>query len=133
MVDTFIFAPDRNVPETLPREAATAMSFNGWSFTARPTTPYQRKFKITLHGMRWYTNPTTGLWDTATNPNFNARLLEMFYEAHETWDPFTFNHQHFGPLLVRFANAVTVPKGRENSGGFIDAFEIQLIHHNPGY
>ena len=133
MAGTFTFAPDRNVPETLPREPASAMSLNGWQFTARPTTPYQRTFKVTLYGMRWYTNPTTGLWDTTTNPNFNARLLEMFYEANETWDPFAWNHQHFGPQTVRFKNAVTIPKGESNSNGLIAPFEIQLIQHNPGY
>lgn len=134
MVDTFNFAPERNVPETLPRDGgANSVQLNGWTFTSRPTVPYQRRYKLTLHGMRWYTDQATGLWDVTTNPNFNARLLEQFYETHETWDPFNFPHQHFGTLLVRFNAPVTVPAGAANSGGLIPAFELQLIEHNPGY
>lgn len=132
-MDIFDFAPDRNVPETLPRDAASGMTMNGWNFSARPTTPYQRTYRVTLHGMRWYTHPVTGLWDVTTNRFFNARRLEEFYERHETWDPFTWYHQHFGELTVRFKNPLTVPKGEINSGGLIPAFEMQLIHHNPSY
>lgn len=132
-MDTFSFCPDRMVAETLPRDAPqSVMSLNGWQFTARPTTPYQRKLKVTLHGLRWYTQ-ANGLYDTTTNPTFNARLLEQFYEAHETWDPFLFNHPHFGTMTVRFAATLAVPAGLPNSGGLIGPVEVNFIHHNPGF
>lgn len=132
---TFTFAPSRNVPVTLPRDngGATVMSMNGWQFTSKPTTPYQRKFKVTLHGMRWYLNATTGLYDTTTNPTFNARALEIFYEQNEQWNPFVFPHQHFGNLDCRFAAPLQVPEAIPNSNGLIAPFEMTLIHHNPGY
>jgi hypothetical protein len=130
----FDFCPDRNVPENLPREGSpTTMSTGGWQFSARPTTPYQRRMKLTLHGLRWYVDAATGRYDYTTNPTFNARALERFYEAHELWRPFTLPHQHFGDMTVRFAQALTVPAGEANSGGFIKPFEVMLIHHNPGY
>lgn len=134
MADIFDFCPGRNVPETLPRDAPqSTMSLGGWQFSSRPTTPYQRKFKLTLHGLRWYLDEDTGRYDFETNPQFNARALERFYETHETWAPFTLKHQHFGDLTVRFANPVIVPAGEVNSGGFIKPVEVTFIHHNPGY
>jgi hypothetical protein len=134
MPEIFSFCPGRNVPETLPREAPqSTMSMGGWQFSARPTTPYQKKIKLTLHGLRWYLNSATGLYDFTTNPTFNARNLEMFYERHETWLPFTLPHQHFGDMLVRFAAPLTVPRGEVNAGGFIAPVEATFIHHNPGY
>jgi hypothetical protein len=132
-MDVFNFAPDRNVPQTLPRDApTTAVSLGGWQFNARPTTPYQRKFTVTLYGMRWYFR-SDGTFDDKMNVNFNARALEMFYEQHETWSPFTFRHQHFGPLVCRFNAPLQVPPGIKNSGGLIDTVEVSLIHHNPGF
>lgn len=133
-METFDFCPGYNVPENLPRDAPqSTMSLGGWQFSARPTTPYQRKMKITLHGLRWYLDEDTGLYDTTTNPEFNARVLEKFYEVHETWSPFLIEHQHFGTMTVRFASPLTVPAGDMNSGGRIKPVEVMLIHHNPGY
>lgn len=131
---TFNFCPERNVPETLPREGNnSAVTMNSWQFNAKPTTPYVRKFKVTLHGLVWYLNQATGLYDSTTNPNFNARALEIFYEQHETWRPFVFNHQHFGPLNCRFSAPLTVPAGLKDSGGRLGPIEMTLIQHNPGY
>lgn len=133
-MDRFLFCTGRNVPETLPRDAPqTAMSMNGWQFSSRPTTPYQRKFKLTLHGLRWYLDPGTDYYDPASNYQFNAAALEKFYQDHETWSPFILPHQHIGDLVVRFFSPVTVPAGEQNSGGFIKPVEVTFIHHNPGY
>lgn len=134
-MDTFDFCPNRYVPETLPREGgASTVSMNGWQFSAKPNTPYQRRFKITLHGLRWYLNGS-GYYDNTTNPTFNAKRLEEFYERNETWQSFLFQHQHIGPtpFECRFLNPVAVPAGLANSGGFLAPLEIQLIHHNPSY
>jgi hypothetical protein len=133
-METFDFCPDRNIPETLPRETSnSSMSMNGWNFSARPTTPYQRKFKISLQGVRWYLDPVTGLYDPLANPKFNAHALEKFYARHETWNPFIFKHQHIGDLVVRFASPLIVPAAKANSGGLIDPIEMMLLHHNPGF
>jgi len=132
-MDTFNFCPNSLVPKILPPDPTSVVSMNGWQATSKPSIPYQKRFSVMLHGLRWYTNKTTGLFDTATNPTVNARVLEMFYEAHQNWDPFLWTHPHLGQLTCRFNTAVQIPPGKENSGGFIDAFEIQLIHHNPSF
>lgn len=132
MAGTFDFAPDRHVPVTLPPEPMQTVSMNGWTFSAKPTVPYVRKFRLTLHGMRWYLQGN-GLFDVTTNPSFNARRLEAFYEANGTWDNFAYAHPHFGTMQCRFASAVSIPEGLPNSGGLIDGFQVELIQHNPGY
>jgi hypothetical protein len=131
--EVFTFCPSRTVPETLPPESASGTSFNGWTFTAKPGVPYQRKFKLTMHGLRWYTDPDTELYDIITNPDFNARVLEQFYERHQTWKPFDWTHQHLGLMVVRFANPVTVPAAPKNNSAWLDPLEITLVHHNPGF
>lgn len=128
----FSFCPNRLVPETLPPERPKGMSFNGWSFTSRPTTPFQRRFKLTLYGLQWYLAPN-GLYDATTNVNFNAHALELFYRDHEIWRPFDWTHPHFGPMVCKFDAPVIVPAAMPNSNGLIESMEIQMVHDNPGY
>lgn len=133
MVDTFNFCPNSQVPVTTPRDPVSVVTMNGWTFTAKPTTPYVRRFKLTLHGLRWLLTGV-GIYDATTTPTINAAALEAFYKAHEGWDPFYWQHPHIAaPLLVRFASPVTVPAAMPNSGGWIEPLEIDLIEHNPGY
>jgi hypothetical protein len=68
---------------------------NGWFFSSKPKVPYQKTFVVKLQGMRWYLQPN-GLYDEVTNPRYNARRLELFYEAHGMWKPFDFPHPHLG-------------------------------------
>lgn len=133
MAGTWDFCPDRIVPETLPPDRpTTVVSMNGWEFTAKPKVPYRRRFKLTLHGLRWYLN-ADGTFNSTTNPTFNARRLELFYQSNETWDSFTFPHPHFGNITCRFANPVNIPKALENANGLIEALEVTLVEHNPAY
>lgn len=131
-METFNFCPDSLVPETLPRDPAQVLSMNGWTFSARPTTPHQRKFRVKLYGLKWFLE-TDGTYDSTTSPEINAKALEDFYALHETWAPFNWTHPHLGTLVVRFAAPVIVPAGSVNSGGLIEPLEITLIHHDPGY
>lgn len=129
----FDFCPNRHVPETIAPEPRGGKSFNGWSFTSRPAVPYQRQFKLTLNGLHWYLTGTGG-YDAATNPGFNARRLELFYEEHENWKTFTYTHPHLGETIeCRFANVVNVPKALPNSGGFIEPLEVTLVEHSPAW
>jgi hypothetical protein len=116
----------------MPPDPVKGISMNGWTFTAKPTIPYQRKWKVTLHGMKWFLQ-SNGLFDTTTQPMINARRLELFYQSNGVWDNFSWTHPHLGALTCRFDAAVAVPAGIPNSGGLIEAFEITLVEHNPGY
>lgn len=131
-MDTFNFCPNSLVPETVPPEAPTVLSMNGWTFTSRPNVPYVKTFRINLYGLEWYIDPATGLYDSTTDPTHNARALELFYQTHELWAPFNWTHPHLGPMVVRFKSPVEIPAGQA-TGVIEKPVEIMLIHHNPGY
>lgn len=133
MAGTFDFCPGRMVPRTKPPQVqARGMSMNGWFFSSRPNVPFQKEFVVKLQGLTWYLQPN-GLYDSITNPTFNARRLELFYEKNGTWDNFDFPHPHFGTIRCRFMQPVEVPEAVPNSSGLIEAFDINLVHHNPSY
>lgn len=132
MAGTFDFCPNGTVPELLPPESPNVVTMNGWTFSAKPSIPYQRKFRLTLHGLRWYLQ-SNGMFDETTAPTLNARRLEKFYETNGTWDNFQWTHPHLGLLTCRFASPVSLPAGLPNSNGLLPAVEVTLIHHNPGY
>ena len=132
-METFNFAPNGTVPVTLPPDPMSGVSMNGWTFTSRPAVPYQKKFKVVLYGITWFTSSTTGLFDLTTKPTVNARLLELFYERNGVWNPFLWTHPHLGQLTVRFNAPLNVPEGMVDGGGLVDKVEMTFIHHNPGY
>ena len=132
MLETFEFCPASNVPVTVPPEAQSVTTMNGWTFSSRPNVPYCRKFKVKLQGLRWYLQ-SGGYYDKDTNPAYNAHRLEKFYQRHQQYKPFRWFHQHLGLIEVRFAAPVELPAGIENSGGLLEAYEITLIEHNPGW
>lgn len=108
------------------------MDMNGWNFGSKPTQPYQLRFTVIVHGLTWFLQ-SGGLYDTTTSPTINARRFEQFVQARGTWDAFTFPHPHLGSISCRFASLPEVPLGIPNSGGLIEAFEVELVHHNPAY
>lgn len=122
----FGFSPERQVPETIVRDTSTTVTMNGWLFAARPVSPMQKRFRVQLHGLRWYLN-NDDTYDSTTNPNFNARALELFYEEHEMWKTFEWDHPHLGMLNVKFAAPVNVPAAPAGNDGMLNALEIMLV------
>lgn len=133
MAGTFDFAPNSHVAEEIAPEEQPVTSMNGWDFVSRPRTPYRAKFRLTLSGMKWRLNAEGNALDVVTDPNTNAGRLLAFYKQHRMWGTFTYQHEYLGPLVVRFAEPVNIPKAIANSKGLIDSFEVMLVHHNPGY
>lgn len=130
-MDIFDFCPNTRVVEEVSPEEISPIKFNGWESTIRPTEPYQRTFKVTLEGLRWYLGPKA--LDEATNPEINVGRLLSFYRRHRQYKPFWLHHEYLGPIQCRFKSAVNVQKALPNSGGLVDQVEITMIHHNPRY
>lgn len=126
------FVPNHMVVENLPPDQPSGFSMNGWYFTAKPTVPWQNKFKVTIHGLQWFLL-SDGKYDNTTHGPINARRFEEFVETHGKWRTFDFPHPHFGTLQARFSALPAVPKGDWNSNGVIPAFEVELVHHNPAF
>lgn len=127
------FVPNGMVVTNVAPEQAGNIEFNGWTFSAKPVVPWQYSFKIMLHGLMWFTNDSTGLYDNTTQPTVNARRFEEFVKTHGVHTAFTFPHPHLGNLECRFKTLPAVPAGMENAGGLIEAFEVELIHDNPAF
>jgi hypothetical protein len=125
-MEIFNFSPNSIVPETIPRENSNVISMGGWLFSARPTSPMQRKFRLRLHGLRWYLNGDD-TYDESSNTSINARALEQFYEDHEMWNPFVFPHPHLGDIVCYFASPVTVPAAIPDGNGWLEPLEITLV------
>lgn len=128
----FDFCLKSRVAEIIAPDEPVVRDYNGWDYNPKPPLPYRRKFKVTLEGLRWYF-ATNGTMDYTTNPQYNAGALEQFYELHRKYKPFNFVHERLGTLELRFDAPVSVPKAIPDSGGLIEAFEVQMIHHNPSY
>jgi hypothetical protein len=129
----FDFCPNTHVAEEIPPEEPSAVSMNGWDFVAKPSVPYRRKFKLTLGGMRWYLNAAGDALDLTTDPQHNAGRLLKMYQDNRKWDTFTYDHEYLGTITCRFDAPVSIPKAIQNSNGLVPDFDIQLVHHNPGW
>jgi hypothetical protein len=128
----FDFCINSRVIKELAPEAASPINMGGWDFTAKPTNPYRRSFVIKLHGMRWHVNSAGG-YDYAVDSLHNAARLLEFYKDHQLHTAFILNHETYGRIECKFKSVVNIEPGLPNSGGLIDAFEVVVIHHNPGY
>ena len=133
MISEFRYCPLSRVVEELPPEETSGMSLNGWMFTSKPKVPYRPTFKVTLHGLRWRLTAGGTQLDLITEPDTNAGNLRLFYIEHRLHRRFAFNHEYLGPIYCKFAKPVTIPAAVGNSGGLIQALEVQLIHDSPSW
>jgi hypothetical protein len=98
----------------------------GYTFVSQPSGPPQRTFKLDLEGMRWHLLNDGG-YDLEANRPLNLGRLQAFYRDVELWKPFIWEHPIEGPLLVRFARPLSIPKQKKGGGGLVDVFEVEFI------
>lgn len=133
MSGTFDFCPKSHVWEEIAPDELSVVSFRGWEATSKPAVPFRPKYKLTLHGLRWYLNAGGTAFDTTTNPTHNAARLRAFYIANRQWDSFNYTHETLGAMVVRFAAPALPPPALANSGGLLGPFEVTVIQKNPGF
>jgi hypothetical protein len=132
MLQEFDFCKHSRVIKELAPEEAGTINMGGWDFSAKPVHPYRRSFVVKLHGLRWYVDSAGG-YDYTLDSEHNAARLLKFYEKHRLFAPFVLNHETYGRIECRFKSQVNIEPAIGNSGGLIEAFDVTLIHHNPGY
>lgn len=136
MAGTWDYCPKGMVVENLPPDqnsgGGMSISMNGWTFSSKPTVPYQYSFKVTLHGLKWFLQ-ANDLYDNTSSPTVNARRFEEFVKTNGLWDNFVFPHPHLGSINCRFKVLPLIPRAEPNSNGLIPAFEVELVHHDPSY
>jgi len=133
LAGNFDYCPKSRVVTELAPDETDVMSMNGWQFSSRPRTPYRPSFKVKLSGMRWYLNSAGTALDVTTNPTINAGRLLNFYKLNRKWDTFSFPHEYLGIIICRFKDPVNIPAAIPDSGGLIEAFEVNLIQHNASW
>lgn len=125
-METFNF-PNHTMTTVFPRGDSFRFG-RGYEFASKPQLPLQRRFKLHFNGVIWYLNSNGTVNTTTDSPNNAGRLVE-FYEAHQTFEPFTYVHPQYGSLTVRFAadEVFSLPKSREGGSGMTESFEITLV------
>lgn len=123
---TFDF-PYHNTPETIWPESSTRVQFgNSYVFTAPPSAPDQRIFRLFFPALKYYTD-SGGAVDATIEPQLNLQALINFYEEHHLWKPFTYPHPVFGNVEVRFNKPLQVPQGKAGGGGVVEGISLEFI------
>ena len=90
---------------------------NGYQYAVKPLLPLQRTFILKFPTLVWGSSDTSQDMQTLVN----------FYELHELWDRFNYNHPQYGMLIVRFAKSLEIPESIPGGSGATQPFEIHLI------
>jgi hypothetical protein len=126
--------------ETIYPNSSIQVQFGGgYLFTAAPTAPDQRIFRINLSGMAYLLDPATGKIDLTQHVGIDAGgnlisgqnlgLLEQFYQSVRQYKPFTYNHPIYGPTICTFSKPLAIPRGLKQGFGVVEDFVIELIEH----
>lgn len=102
---------------------------NSYTFSAPPTAPDQRVFKLKFAAMKYFV--TNGVLDPLKNPKINLAKLEQFYDIHKTHLRFDFPHPVYGTLVCSFNKPLMIPSGDTGGDGTVQNIEVELIEH-PG-
>lgn len=116
--------PFHNVQHGRTNPAPHVQFNNGWTFSAKPTSPEIRTFTLTFSGMQYFVN-AGGAIDITTKPQQNMQVMDNFYVAHGTWDTFVYAHPVFGDVNVRFSEPLDVPKLKRD--GVVEDFTLKLV------
>lgn len=109
-----------------PQSGTRLQLGNSYQFDVMPSSPDQRTFLLTLHGMAYFTN-TNGTLNRTTKPERNILRLEDFYNAHKTALEFDLAHPVYGTVVCKFNTPLTIPSPLPNANGNLPSFEVELI------
>lgn len=117
--------PYHSVGTRFPNRSNKITLGGNWDYTTRPKTPPSREFTLKFGVVKF--------WDDAEVPTLSAReksycanLLEDFYAAHETHEPFIYEHPRHGDLIVKFLKPLDFRPGAAGDEGIIRDFQLVL-------
>lgn len=123
--ETLNFKHLRAVDTQYPETGNKMKLGGGYTFASKASAPPQRRFRVSIEGLRIYQNGDGSINDTI-NPTTNVAVFDKFYRDHELSEEFYYNHPWRGQVLVRFADPVTVPDPIVGGSGLIPAFDFVL-------
>lgn len=112
-----------------PESSFRAQLGGGYQFSAPPSAPDQRIFKLKFPGMRYYMKGMA--IDRDRDPHLNLALLVDFYELHKTHATFEYPHPVYGSVMVAFNKPLKVPEGTKGGDGLVEGIELEFIER-PG-
>lgn len=99
-----------------------------YQFSAPPSAPDQRIFKLKFNMMQYFVN-TDGTINREKNPEYNAALLDEFYRLHKTHATFIYPHPIYGNLVCSFNKPLVMPE--TGDFGIVYNIDLELIER-PG-
>jgi hypothetical protein len=101
-----------------------------YQYSAPPSAPDQRIFKLKFKALKYFTD-ATGAIDQTQQPEINLARLEAFYNLYKRNLTFIYPHPVLGELPVRFNKPLVIPEGKEGGDGAVENIEIEFIEQ-PG-
>lgn len=124
-LETFNF-PYHTVETTNPDSSTRIQMGNSYIFSAAPSAPDQRSFKLYFKTMKVY-ETSGGAIDYVTDQAMNFMRLVQFYQTHKTYKSFLYPHPLHGTVEVKFKSPLVEPKGVEGGFGHTEAFDVEFI------
>lgn len=122
---TFSF-PNHLTETQYPDSSVQVQMGKAYIFTAPPSAPDQRIFKLHFNAMVFYVDESN-IADETIDPENNAKALMLFYEEHKLYKEFVYNHPVFGALNVMFHRPLTMPKPQHGGYGVVRDITIELV------
>jgi hypothetical protein len=122
-----VFPLSYYTPRTIYPKGDAVRFGRGYSFAIAPQLPLLRTFQLNFEALQWFFN-IDGTVDYATHPEFNAGLLEQFYQTVTTYKAFTLNHPQLGAVTCRFAadSPLELPKSKPGGTGVTEPCTLML-------
>jgi hypothetical protein len=124
-METFDFKFYSVVPGAYPA-GDTVQLGKGHQVGVKPLLPIQRTHVLEFSSLQWIKD-SGGVIVSDIRPTENMLALIEFYEAHMMWRRFTFPHEIYGDMEVRFKDPLVPPKAITGGSGWTQPFEITLI------
>ncbi|MDR3436438.1 hypothetical protein [Telmatospirillum sp.] len=113
--------------ETIYPSSSTQVNFgNSYTFTAPPTGPDQRTFRLYFTGMKYYLSDD-GKISTTINAETNVSILEAFYQSVRQYKTFNYTHPINGTVVVTFSKPLSIPKGVAGGLGMVEDFQVDFL------
>ncbi len=107
-------------------ESSFRMKLGGsYQFTAPPSAPDQRIFKLRFKALRYFI--VNGVVDATVNPEMNLARLEQFYALHKMHLAFVYPHPVYGNVTVSFNKPLMIPEGTEGGQGVYENIEVEFL------
>lgn len=108
-----------------PESGTRVQLGNSYVFTAPPSGPDMRRFRLSFPTMVYYVTGET--IDLTKRPQLNLAVLEKFYNDHKMHKSFLYPHPVYGNVECKFFSPLKIPEGLPGGNGAVKDFTIELI------